>query len=542
MIFQKKVKMEALKKHALPVDYPLIPLRRAEVGSFAVRVAVDLSIMRPSGENGGIKVFVYEYIKQLVSMHGNEIVFIYLTWSKTRGDVRLLARPIDEIVCVRSDGNGDMLKSIDWRNNEMLWLNPPVDFLHRLRVDVLYSPQPSIEFATPGIPMVATVVDVLHRDYPATLAAQEIAQREKIHQDLVKCANYFQCISNHTAERLRLHYAIPAERTFRTYIPVGHRLNSDLNLQDSMPLPKSYFLYPANGWKHKNHKTLLVAFALYRAKVSASTSGWDLVLTGHDDESMREILKDAETLGVGKRVHYLGHLSTDKFAQVWKRAGALVFPSLHEGFGIPLVEAMHFGKPILASSEGSLPEVGEDAALFADCRKPEVLATALERISKDQALREQLIACGKKRLGQFSIEHEARIFWEMLNKSAKSRPLLWIKGYYADGWTDPLAIASLPTEDSGGAARLYIRFAPMPLSRHIRLYIDGYAQGGYVVPAGITWDLTIGYDAGGRYLCIEVVDASNLNPEDHRTHGVLISKIQSISKDGKIVSILDKQT
>ena len=70
------------------------------------------------------------------------------------------------------------------------------------------------------------------------------------------------------------------------------------------------------------------------------------------------LLALATTLGLDPHVRFLGHLSEDCFSAVWSKAGALVFPSLHEGFGIPLVEAMAFGLPVLCSRAGALPEVG----------------------------------------------------------------------------------------------------------------------------------------------------------------------------------------
>jgi glycosyltransferase involved in cell wall biosynthesis len=124
-----------------------------------------------------------------------------------------------------------------------------------------------------------------------------------------------------------------------------------------------FLLYPARPWPHKNHARLYEAFA----RVRAQRTDLRLVLTGvgHDPATLPE---GAETRG---------GVSTDELVSLYRRASALVFPSLYEGFGLPPLEAMACGCPVATSNAGSLPEVVGDAAVSFDPRDPESIAAGI---------------------------------------------------------------------------------------------------------------------------------------------------------------------
>ncbi len=166
------------------------------------------------------------------------------------------------------------------------------------------------------------------------------------------------------------------------------------------------FLYPANAWPHKNHDTLLVAYRLYRR--SAGREAWDLVLTGHPDEHMKRVNARVRALGLERSVLCPGFLSFPDFARLWNRTGALVFPSLHEGFGLPVLEAMQSGIPIIAGKLGATMEVADGACLYTDIRSPRSLAHAMRRIQTDAPLREALVSKGRERAATFDLDREVK--------------------------------------------------------------------------------------------------------------------------------------
>ena len=130
-----------------------------------------------------------------------------------------------------------------------------------------------------------------------------------------------------------------------------------------------------------------------------------LVLVGPDRGLEQEIRKSAGRLGVAQRVELRGHVSKAELAALYRGAACLVFPSRYEGFGLPALEAMASGTPVVASTAGSLPEVVGDAGVLVEPGQPEALAAGVERALAE---RETLVAAGIARAGQFTWEETAR--------------------------------------------------------------------------------------------------------------------------------------
>jgi hypothetical protein len=163
-----------------------------------------------------------------------------------------------------------------------------------------------------------------------------------------------------------------------------------------------YFLYPAKVWPHKNHETLLLAFDKFR-RSGQEASRYKLVLTGDPDGFQR-----LASSFPSENVVHLGIVSTAELARLYKEAAGLVFPSLFEGFGIPLAEAFGFGCPVICSDTTSLPEVAGDAALFCDPTDASALADNMLSLVSNPALRSTLISAGYKRASIYNWSRSAR--------------------------------------------------------------------------------------------------------------------------------------
>jgi glycosyltransferase involved in cell wall biosynthesis len=133
-----------------------------------------------------------------------------------------------------------------------------------------------------------------------------------------------------------------------------------------------------------------------------------LVLAGYPTEHEAQLRERARTLGVEDDVRFPGWLSEAEVEGLWAIAAAFVFPSLYEGFGLPVLEAMARGVPVACSNASSLPEVAGDAALLFDPREESAIADAVTRLLTDRALRERLIAAGRLRVREFTWERTAR--------------------------------------------------------------------------------------------------------------------------------------
>jgi len=171
-----------------------------------------------------------------------------------------------------------------------------------------------------------------------------------------------------------------------------------------------YLLYVGNRKPHKNLTRLLKAFA-----ISGVRQNLRLVLTGaRDPETATQI----ESFGLDGDVQFVDPAQDEDLANLYRGAEALLFPSTHEGFGLPPLEAMACGTPVLTSNVCSLPEVVGDAAILVNPMQVESIAEGIQRLAEDEGLRRDLRRKGFARAGQFSWEATGRKAWDALQTAA----------------------------------------------------------------------------------------------------------------------------
>jgi glycosyltransferase involved in cell wall biosynthesis len=150
-----------------------------------------------------------------------------------------------------------------------------------------------------------------------------------------------------------------------------------------------------------------------------------LVLTGSPGPRQDDLIEASRAMGLADAVAFPGYLPAEDFSPLMYRCKALIFPSLFEGFGMPLVEAMAAGRPILCADGTSLPEVAGDAALFFNPKQPTEIRDAIDRIERDCELERDLIDRGTRRLSNFGGPDEMaaryiQVFQEAMNQSRSS--------------------------------------------------------------------------------------------------------------------------
>ena len=155
---------------------------------------------------------------------------------------------------------------------------------------------------------------------------------------------------------------------------------------------------------HKNLLALIGALALIAPEHRPL-----LVLPGYPTWHETQLRERAAAVGVTGDVRFLGWISGEELEGLWAIARAFVFPSLHEGFGLPVLEAMARGVPVACSNASSLPEVAGDAALLFDPQDERAIAAAIERLLGDRAHAERLVAMGRERARLFTWERSARL-------------------------------------------------------------------------------------------------------------------------------------
>jgi len=174
-----------------------------------------------------------------------------------------------------------------------------------------------------------------------------------------------------------------------------------IRVRERYQLHDEFVLYAGNVKPHKNLERLIEAFDLVRKR---GLDHLKLVLIGDEISKYAALRRAVHSHQLHKYVRFLGYLPEETLAVMYRLAGVFVFPSLYEGFGLPPLEAMASGTPVVTSNVSSLPEVTGDAAVLVDPYRPEAIADGIERVLGDETLRRDLRAKGLARARQFSWE------------------------------------------------------------------------------------------------------------------------------------------
>ena len=162
-------------------------------------------------------------------------------------------------------------------------------------------------------------------------------------------------------------------------------------------LPERFILFVGTLQPRKNLETLLRAYAQV-----ADVIGWELVVVGATGWSYAPIFETARSLGLAERVRFAGYVAGEELPLWYNAAGMFVYPSLYEGFGLPLLEAMACGTPVIAADTSSLPEVVGDAGLLVDPRDVDALTQAIHSLAGSETRREELRLRGRQRASAYS--------------------------------------------------------------------------------------------------------------------------------------------
>ena len=362
-----------------------------------IRIGIDLTPVLPGSANGGAKFATLEFIKTLLNDFAGQFHLTLFVSEIALEELQACFSGQTSLKCTRL---GKL------RRNPLTEAIEEFKSQRRIRaicrqasIQVFYSPFGRYLSLPLSMPFIAQIHDLIHLDYPDTLTRRDRLWR---HFNLLKLAlrkAIFQVSSEFTRQRLHEAYSIPLERVHRTYLPIHGRFTVDrVSGQDP------YFLYPARPWPHKNHENLLYAHKIYRDKLGERA--WKLVLTAGKDGRGKKLRLLASSLNLEKELKFQGEVEEQELNRIYQSASALIFPSRYEGFGIPLIEAMYFGLPIICGRGGSQPEVAGEAALYVNVEDPEDIAGAMSRLTEDRNLREQLMANGKRQLQTFILKAE----------------------------------------------------------------------------------------------------------------------------------------
>ena len=289
--------------------------------------------------------------------------------------------------------------------------------ISRYRLDVLHSPGFTMPLWT-KVPRVFTVHDLKVYAMPGIYSASRRILRKYLTREAVRRADAIISVSNFTKQEIIKQFGVSEHvisvihNAADSPPPVVDRCWSEV--AQRLGIRDEYIVVFSSREPHKNVPTLLRAFAQ-----SGIPNHVQLVVVGHlPESSLPPLASLADGLGIGQRILFTGYLTELHRNLVLAHAKLLAVPSLYEGFGIVLLEAMNAGVPIACADAAALPEVAGPAAVFFDPLAVDEVASALQRVLVDGPLRERLIVRGRRRVRDFSWEKSARQTLEVYEQVA----------------------------------------------------------------------------------------------------------------------------
>lgn len=390
------------------------------------RIGINVSWMAP-GEAGGMEWYVRNLIKELGAIddrHEWTVVTSPANWHLFEVPRRRWKKvayigeelsPFSYVVMTpprRPTRRARVRRTLTWLRAPGMrrWYGGLNELLRRQNVDLWFCP---LMYALPietAVPVVNTIPDLQHEHFPDFFPPQELALRAMGYRySCMKAAatiGISEFVARDLTTRYRLERAVGIRLALDPSYVVEREVTKQLvdHVRVKYRLEHPFIYYPANGWRHKDHETLVRAFRIIREK----RRDLRLVLTGCEFDVMDRLRPIFESVDEARAVRHLGYVDRRDIAGLYAAASAMVFPSRFEGFGLPLLEAMNFGTPIVCSPVGSTPEVAGDAALYAGPGEPSAFAEAVLRLLDDEMLRERLVAAGRERVRRFSFTETAR--------------------------------------------------------------------------------------------------------------------------------------
>jgi glycosyltransferase involved in cell wall biosynthesis len=393
----------------------------------SLRVFVDLAPLSPDGGNGGARLFTLDLLAALLARPDAH-------------EYHLLVKPHVEDAVAPLLAKGAVLhrlgpgldveeprKILRTRRRLHGFFQPLLELaapdrtsLRRLGAEVLFSPLGTAAFHEMGLPHVVVAYDFQDLVYPRFFDANERRRRIEFRGDLRR-ADRVVAISEATKLMAVERVHVPSER-ISVLPPVAGPLRQPLDPRDALArldalglFRVEYALYPANFWPHKNHERLLAA----ATRIARESPEFVLVLCGALDEAREALRAKVEASGLAENVRVLPYLDGADTTALIEGAELLVFPSLFEGFGIPVLEAMALKTPVACSDLPALLELAGDAALFFDPMDEVGIAQSIQRLWTEDETRDRLVAKGLARAERYATIDVAGRYHEILGSVAE---------------------------------------------------------------------------------------------------------------------------
>ena len=288
----------------------------------------------------------------------------------------------------------------------------------RARVDVMHFPV-NVVSLPPGAPQVVTVHDLAFHHFPEQYPAAKQRYLRLMTRLSVSRARRVIAVSEATRQDIIRLYGLPAERIVTVPNGIGSEMqplppDEVAEFRREQGLPEDFLLFLGTLQPRKNLETLLRAYATITNDVD-----WPLIVAGGTGWQYDRIFQLVRQLELVERVRFVGYVAGTQLPLWYNAATLFVYPSLYEGFGLPVLEAMACGTPVIAANTSSLPEVAGDAGLLVDPRSVRGLASTMLMVARDGELRQQLGQRGRERAREFSWTRTAELTVEVYRQALR---------------------------------------------------------------------------------------------------------------------------
>ena len=263
-------------------------------------------------------------------------------------------------------------------------------------------------FNVRGQPCVITIHDLTHLHYYSIFHKIYF---NNIIRPLLKNADSIITVSEFTAKELHEWSGLSKLKIHKIYNGVS---NNFFNKSEPLGLTDPYILYVGNRRRYKNIEMLFKAYS--ESKIHENN--YSLMISGEKDNEMSLYERK---YGVKGYVKYLGYISDSDLPIIYKNASAVVFISKYEGFGLPILEAMASGTPVITSNLSAMPEVAGGAAILVNPFNVEEISNAIRWVLFNDDARNKLIENGIKRAEYFSWDKTANSYWELFSNIVKKQ-------------------------------------------------------------------------------------------------------------------------
>ncbi len=375
-----------------------------------MRIGIDLMSFRP-GVMGGSEVHMRSLLSKLQESDRRNNYFLLLN-SSNRNSVSMGAHNFGKAI-IPTASHSFVLRNLPLLNNAPLLRR----FIEPLCLDVMHRPFTVVFPRLKGVREVVTIADLQFEELTENFTSLQLYSRRRLYRRSALEADAIIAVSKFTKRDISEKYGVEPGKIHVIYEAAGEEYGEKINaaakkrMLSDLGIDFDYVYYPSAAWRHKNHVRLFEAMKLLRG------SGLKLVLSGLGGH-MHELRAKVREMGLEKSVKVLGHVDKSYLPALYQGATVMAFPSLYEGFGLPLVEAMASGCPVACAKAGSIAEVCGNAAEYFDPHSPEDIAEKIERVAADGKLRKRLIAAGRKQSAKFSWKKCAKETLKVFEKAA----------------------------------------------------------------------------------------------------------------------------